>query len=138
LPVIEDSIEENAVNEPSSAAEEMAAEAEVVAPLDIEQAMAPRSMGDANAPVKMKEYMSLTCSHCASFHNNVLPELQKFVDSGELYIEFNEFPLNAPALRASMIARCLPESRYNGFVKLLFSTQDVWATTPDYMTALRQ
>lgn len=109
-----------------------------VTKLDVNAAMSPRSLGEASAPVRIQEFFSLTCGHCAHFHNETLPALKKYIDSGEVYMEFHEFPLNAPALRASMIARCLPADRYYGFITLLFKTQDVWASTPDYMTPLRQ
>lgn len=113
-----------------------ASEAAVV--IDVDQAMGPRAIGDANAPIKITEYFSLTCHHCANFHTITLPEIRQYIDSGEVYLEFREFPLNAPALRASMIARCLPEDRYYGYISLLFKTLDTWTTNPDYMSALRQ
>ncbi|PJF37545.1 MAG: disulfide bond formation protein DsbA, partial [Phototrophicales bacterium] len=47
-------------------------------------------------------------------------------------------PLNAPALHASMIARCLPKERYEGFISLLFKTQETWLSAVDYKEALRQ
>lgn len=108
------------------------------ADFDIAQALAPRGLGDPNAPIKLKEFFSLTCNHCANFHNITLPQIKQYIDSGEVYLEFNDFPLNAPALRASMVARCLPEDKYYGYITLLFKTQDTWITNPDYMGALRQ
>ncbi len=113
-------------------------EAAPAASIDVAKAMGTRSLGDPNAPVKLTEYFSLTCNHCANFHNITLPQIKQYIDSGEVYIEFHEFPLNAPALRASMVARCLPEDKYYGYITLLFKTQDTWTTNPDYMTALRQ
>lgn len=110
----------------------------VAAAFDVEKAMAARGLGDPNAPIKLQEYFSLTCSHCANFHNITLPHLRGYIDRGEVYIEFHEFPLNAPALRASMVARCLPENKYYGYITLLFKTQDSWITNPDYLTPLRQ
>lgn len=114
------------------------AAAPVAATIDVTKAMGARSMGNPNAPVKIMEYFSLTCGHCANFHNITLPQIKKYIDSGEVYIEFHEFPLNAPALRASMVARCLPEDKYYGYITLLFKTQDTWMTNPDYMSSLRQ
>lgn len=107
--------------------------------INLEQAMSVRAIGNPNAPVKMIEYASLTCSHCAHFHNEVLPKLKTdFVDTGKLYIEFREFPLNDPALKATLTARCLPADKYDGFVSLLFKTQEQWAGGIDYMQALKQ
>ena len=33
-------------------------------------------VGDAKAPVTIVEYASLTCGHCASFHNTIYPVLK--------------------------------------------------------------
>ncbi len=107
--------------------------------IDVEKAFSARSIGKPDAPIKIVEYASLTCSHCAHFHNDVLPELKsKYIDTGKVYLEFREFPLNDPALKATLTARCLPEDKYEGFVNLLFKTQDHWAGGLDYMTSLRQ
>lgn len=107
--------------------------------IDVAKAMGVRAMGNIAAPIKIVEYASLTCSHCAHFHNDILPELKtKYIDTGKVYIEFREFPLNDPAMKATLTARCLPEEQYEGFVSLLFKTQDQWAGGLDYMTPLRQ
>lgn len=109
------------------------------AKIDVAAATGVRALGDPKAPVKIIEYFSLTCSHCAHFHNDVLPEMKtKYIDSGKVYIEFREFPLNDPALKASLTARCLPEDKYDGFVGLLFKTQDHWSGGLEYMKALKQ
>ena len=34
-------------------------------------------IGDENAPITIIEYASMSCSHCANFHTNTLPELKK-------------------------------------------------------------
>ena len=40
-------------------------------------------MGNPNAKVKLVEYASLTCSHCAHFHTQILPDLKKkWIDTG--------------------------------------------------------
>ena len=129
-------------SEPAPAAEDttstVAAPAEA-GTIDIEKVFAPRAIGSIDAPIKIIEYASLTCSHCAHFHNDVLPELKsKYIDTGKVYLEFREFPLNDPALKAALTARCLPESKYESFVGLLFKTQEHWAGSLDYMPALKQ
>ncbi|MEZ5918793.1 MAG: thioredoxin domain-containing protein [Alphaproteobacteria bacterium] len=49
------------------------------------------------------------------------------MDTGKAYLVFSDFPLNGPALHASMIARCLPHERYFDFVQMLFEKQSEWA-----------
>ncbi len=115
------------------------ADAGEAAPIDVQKALAIRAIGNPNAPVKIQEFFSLTCSHCAHFHNDVLPLLKsKYIDTGKVYFVFNDFPLNDPALKAAVAARCLPEDRYEGFLALLMKTQEVWAGGLNYISALKQ
>ena len=106
---------------------------------DLEKALAPRFIGDENAPVKVDEYASLTCGHCATAHLQTLPAIkERYVDSGQVKLVYNDFPLNAAALDAAVIARCLPEERYFRFIDFLFRTQDQWAFSQNYQQSLRQ
>lgn len=98
-----------------------------------------RGVGDPNAPVQVREYFSLTCNHCADFHKTTYQELKsKYIDTGKVYFIYEEFPLNGPALFGSMIARCMPEERYTGFVDILLRNQDSWAFSGDFRSALQQ
>lgn len=100
-------------------------------PIDVEGAMSERVMGDANAPLRIVEHASLTCSHCAEFSNNTFAELKKnYIDTGKAYFVFSDFPLNAPALQAAAVARCLPHEKYFDFVHFLFEHQSEWAYDP--------
>ncbi len=85
-------------------------------------------LGKADAPVTIVEYASLTCSHCANFHENTFPELKtKFIDTGKVRLIFREFPLDPLSTAASMIARCSTEERYFPLVSVFFKTQRQWA-----------
>ena len=69
-------------------------------------------LGKPDAPITIVEYASLTCPHCAHFANDVLPELKKkWIDTGKVKLVLRDFPLDEPALRAAMIARCAPPDR---------------------------
>lgn len=101
--------------------------------------MTPRSLGDVNAPVKVVEYASLTCSHCGAFHRENFEQFKaNYIDTGRVHYTFKEFPLNQPALDASQILRCMPEDKYMNFMNLLFSEQDKWAYAENYKDILRQ
>ncbi len=101
--------------------------------------MAPRTIGNENAPVKITEFSSLTCGHCATFHKTSLPEFKKkFIDTGRVQLTFKEFPLNQPAIDASMILRCMPVDKYESFMSLLFAEQEKWAFAPNYQEFLKQ
>lgn len=126
--------------EASTAAEPATATAAAApATVDADKALELRALGDVNAPVTINEYASLTCSHCAHFSKDTFDKLkEKYIDTGKVYFIFNDFPLNAPALEASMVARCLPHDRYFQFVKFLFETQEQWAFSPKYSDSLKQ
>jgi protein-disulfide isomerase len=83
--------------------------------------------GKADANITIITYESLTCGHCADFHNNVYPELKKeFIDKGLVKIEFRHFPLDIAALNASKIAQCNNDGKSN-LLHILFSNQKKWA-----------
>lgn len=101
--------------------------------------MGPRTIGNTNAPVKITEYSSLTCSHCGAFHRETFEKFKtEFVDTGKVQVTFKEFPLNQPAMDASQILRCMPEDKFVSFMSLLFQEQDKWAFDPNYKDTLRQ
>lgn len=83
--------------------------------------------GDANAPITLIEYSSLSCPHCAKFQKDVLPQLKTdYIDTGKVKLIQRDFPLNRPAADAALFAHCLSPMRYFTIVDLLFKTQDQW------------
>ena len=98
-----------------------------------------RVLGKPEAPITIVEYASLSCSHCAHFHNAVLPTLKKnWIDTGKAKLVLRDFPLDEPALRAAMMARCVPPGRFFPLVETLFETQDKWAVAKDWRGALEK
>jgi len=95
--------------------------------------------GSPDAPVTIIEYASLTCPHCASFHERIYKPLKEsHIDTGKVNFIYRDFPLNNPAITASMIARCGGEDRYLAFVDLFLSQQDQWTRAQDWLGALQQ
>jgi protein-disulfide isomerase len=98
-----------------------------------------QALGDPNAPVTIVEYASLTCPHCAQFHNEVLPELkEKYIAPGKVRLIYRDFPLDQRALAAAALAHCAGPDRYFGFLDVLFETQDSWARADDFVPALKR
>lgn len=96
-------------------------------------ATSPRVLGSPDAPVEVIEYASLTCHHCATFHNEVLPQVKKeLIDTGKIRIVFRDFPLDRAAFEAAVMARCVDPGRYFPVLSVLFAKQDDWshAKTP--------
>ena len=82
--------------------------------------------GNENAKIEILVYESLTCPHCATFHNEVYPNLKKnFIDKGLVKIEFKSFPLDIVALNASKIAHCKNDGKPD-ILHFLFDNQSVW------------
>ncbi|MDE2335283.1 MAG: DsbA family protein [Rhodospirillales bacterium] len=90
--------------------------------------MTPRAIGQADAPVTVMEFFSLTCPHCARFSGTTLQQVKKdLVATGKVRIVFHDFPLDNLALLAAMVARTLPADKYEPFCEALFASQDTWA-----------
>lgn len=115
-------------------------EAHAAADAMVEKLTRERVLGDPAAPLKIVEHSSFTCGHCAHFHEETFKKIkQNYIDTGKAYLVFSDFPLNAPAMHASMAARCLPdEKKYFDFVQMLFETQKDWAYSAGYLTILKQ
>lgn len=98
-------------------------------------------MGDPKAPITIVEYASLTCPHCAHFHETTLPKLkQDWIDTGKAKLIYRDFP-TAPAglsVGASMIAHCAGPDRYFGVLALLFRSQDKWAGAKDPLAEIKR
>ncbi|MEM8856293.1 MAG: DsbA family protein [Pseudomonadota bacterium] len=85
-------------------------------------------LGDENAPVTIIEYASMTCPHCASFHNGTFKDLKtEYIDTGQVKFILREFPFDPLAAAVFMLARC-SDDRYYDVVDLFFETQRQWAT----------
>ena len=82
--------------------------------------------GQDDAKITIIAYESLTCSHCADFHNNIYPLLKKeFIDTGLVKIEFRHFPLDIVALNASKISQCKQDQSLEVMMSL-YSDQQAW------------
>jgi protein-disulfide isomerase len=104
-------------------------------------------LGEANAPVTIVEYMSTTCPHCATFHNNTFDAIKtKYVDSGKVRFIVREFPFDPRAAAAFMLARCKPQNpaeltdaaQYFPMISMLMKQQETWAAAQDGREALLQ
>ena len=84
-------------------------------------------IGSKDAPITIIEYSSLSCIHCANFHNNTLPQIkEEYIDTGKVRFIFRDFPLNMPALVGSMILRCVPSEMRYDYMNVLFYLRNNW------------
>lgn len=83
--------------------------------------------GSLGAPLTLYEFSSLGCPHCADFHLDVVPELEKeYVEKGLLRIVFVNFPLDKKSMEAAMILQCASVDNYHGLLSRLFDKQRFW------------
>ena len=74
-----------------------------------------RVLGRADAPVTIIEYASFTCSHCATFSTQVLPELKKrYIDTGKARLIFRDLPTAPVQVSnvAAAIGRCAAPGKF--------------------------
>jgi protein-disulfide isomerase len=97
-----------------------------------------KSLGKEDAPVTIVEYASMTCSHCARFHETTLPALkEKYIDTGKARLILREFPFDPRAEAGFMLARCSNDN-YFAMVDVLFKQQEAWAGVDNAKEALLQ
>ena len=101
-------------------------------------ALPEKTIGEADAPVTIVEYASMTCPHCATFHANTLPVIkEKYIDTGKARLVFREFPFDPRAEAGFMLARCAGDN-YFAMIDVLFKQQRSWAPVENAREALLQ
>jgi protein-disulfide isomerase len=84
-------------------------------------------VGNPNARIKLVEYLSLTCPHCAEFaHEGGERLFQTHVRSGRVSVEYRNYVLNAYDLAAAFITRCTSPREYFLMSHELLGTQPRW------------
>ena len=83
-------------------------------------------MGNPNAPVKLVEYGSLTCPHCAAFSTSAKTPLAARVRTGRLSFEFRNMILNGPDVAVSLFARCAAPQNFFRLTDAMYATQRQW------------
>lgn len=81
-------------------------------------------MGNPNAPVKLVEYLSLTCSHCADFEANGFPKLRdQYVKKGTVSIEVRNYVRDPIDMTASLVTRCGGAAPYFAMTEQVMAQQ---------------
>ena len=85
-----------------------------------------RSFGK-ESPVKLYLFTSLGCSHCATFHKQILPELKKmYVDSGKAQLIIVDMLRGRNSLTATQAVRCLDGINSERLEDDLYAHQSNW------------
>ena len=92
------------------------------------------TLGPADAKVKVVEYASASCSHCATFNNEVFPAFKaKYIDTGKVHYTLKEFltPPEQVAAAGFLTARCAGKDKYFTVLDAIFKNQAEMFQTGD-------
>jgi protein-disulfide isomerase len=99
-------------------------------------------IGNPAAPLKVVEYGSFTCSHCAAFAKEGVPLLVRdHVRSGKVSFEYRMFVRDPYDVTAALVARCAPPETFFRLSHDIFATHDQWlgrlqGVTPDQVKSI--
>ena len=83
--------------------------------------------GNPDARVKLLEFGSLTCSHCAAFAHEGTPTLRaQYVASGKVSYEYRPFILNGVDFAPSLLVRCAPPAAASKLLDAFYDAQPQW------------
>jgi len=91
------------------------------------------SIGSPDAKVAVKVFSSLTCPHCANFHEVIFDKLKdEYIDKGLVRFEHHAFPLDLAALNAEIIVNCQinNDTRFKLLAEV-YKKQKSWAIGSD-------
>ncbi|WP_404479868.1 thioredoxin domain-containing protein [Novosphingobium sp. BL-52-GroH] len=95
--------------------------------------------GNPDAPVKLNEYVSYTCPHCAHFHKESDPVLRlTVVPKGQVSVTVTNFLRNPIDLTIAMLTNCGDPKRFFVRHNAFFATQDVWMAKIEKITRDQQ
>ncbi|MEW5987326.1 MAG: thioredoxin domain-containing protein [Chloroflexota bacterium] len=102
------------------------------------------TLGSPDAPVTIVEYSDFQCPFCRRHFDNTLPQLQAYIDTGQVYYVFKDFPLHSihpQAQKAHESARCARElggdESFWTMHDLLFINQDDWGGKADHVEVFK-
>lgn len=82
-------------------------------------------MGNPDASIKIIEFASLTCPHCAEFSKESHEEIKRdFIDTGRVSLEVRNFIRDPLDATAAAVVHCVPAERYYPLLENVFATQE--------------
>ena len=87
-------------------------------------------IGNPDASVTLTEFVSYTCSHCATFTKQGEAPLQiAYIGTGKLKLEVRSFVRNPIDTVVTMIAQCGPKDKFFRNHAFFMTSQDKWLGT---------
>ena len=105
----------------------------------VETADGGMRMGNPNAPIKLVEYGSMSCSHCAEFsEKSAVPLKTNYVASGKLSYEYRNYVRDPMDLTATLLARCGGPGPFFPLAEQMFADQKNWFEKVKVITPAEQ
>ena len=84
------------------------------------------TIGNEDAPVKIKVFSSLTCPHCADFHIKVLPKIKEdYVKKNLVQLILIDFPLDQAGFNASKLTYCVDEKKQMSYLDTIYENVEL-------------
>jgi protein-disulfide isomerase len=129
--------------DPNDVKTQATAAALAVQPVDVPLGDAPIK-GNPDAPITIVEYSDFQCPFCLRHFENTMPQLQEYIDAGQVRYIFKDFPIHTihpQAQKAHESVRCAREiGGENAFWEmhdLLFASQDEWAGARNHVDVFK-
>jgi Thioredoxin len=82
-------------------------------------------MGNPDAPIKLLEYGSLSCPHCAKLSQEGFGSLVKnYVNTGKVNFEFRSFAIHPQDVPLTVFVRCAPKEAFFPLVEQVYTNFD--------------
>ena len=82
-------------------------------------------MGNPAAPIKLVEYGSLSCPHCARFAVEAMEPLKtEFVSSGRVSYEYRSFAIHPQDVPLTVMIRCAPKESFFPLLEQVYGNFD--------------
>jgi protein-disulfide isomerase len=84
-------------------------------------------LGSPTATVKVIEYSSLNCTHCARFHNTFFHRLKaKYISTGQVRFVYRYFPIDLTSVHLMAVITTLPQDKWFDAITKAYAQQKEW------------
>lgn len=95
-------------------------------------------IGNPAAKVKLTEFVSYTCPHCAHFQQEAGGAIDLYVATGKVQLDVRHVVRDPVDLTAAMLANCGPTAKFPRNHKALMLSHDTWMATARRASAGQQ
>jgi protein-disulfide isomerase len=93
-------------------------------------------LGSTAAKVRLVEYVSYTCPHCAHFIEEAAAPLKAdYVATGQISVELRNLVRDPFDMTAALLARCGSAAKFFGNSEAIFARQAVWVADAQLLAA---